>query len=319
MGLWDNADERHRKASDGASGMTSAFVYVVDRRGFDLATHSAMSVSLSQPAPCDIHIFCHRFMPEQASGLRTAMAAVGAELTFHPIRDPALEQHKTPGQATTPTLLKLSAVQALSGRYDRLVYLDHDILVFKPLDIEGIDFGMTPLAAVLDMDLSRNGALRRSAWASGDKDLLTLGDYFNAGFMVFDSTNLRRQNFLGAYAAALHSHERHCSFKIDCKSADQCALNMTFKDNWSPLGPGFNMQAGAKFTKPWQTAPVRHFCGTRKFLPLAFFRNDSRDVRHLNRIRDKLNLPQARYPLVYELLFRLNVLRKYRTDRAMRR
>ena len=83
--------------------MSTAFLYVTDQRGFDLAIHSAMSVSLSQPAPCDIHVFCYRFMPEHASRLKAAMAGVGADLTFHPISNEAVEHHTTHGHVTTPT------------------------------------------------------------------------------------------------------------------------------------------------------------------------------------------------------------------------
>ena len=207
---------------------------------------------------------------------------------------------------------------ALAGRYDRLAYLDNDILVFEPLDIEGIQFGTKSLAAVLDMDLSHKGSLRQSM-SSGREKLQGLGHYFNSGLMVFDCSKLRRNDYLLRYAAALTAHERHCSFKIECTSTDQCAVNMTFDGDWLQLPPGFNTQAGAKFTKAWKTAPVRHYCGTRKFLPISLFRNDGRDVRYLNRIRAKLDLPKTRVPLLYEALFRLNVVRKYRTDLPMRR
>ncbi len=288
--------------------MTTAFVYVTDRRGFDLAAHSAMSVSLSQPGSCDIHIFCYRFMPEHASDIRAAMAGVGADLTFHSISNHALEHHSTYGHVTTPALLKLPAVEALTGSYDRLAYLDNDILVFDCLNIEAIDFGTEPLAAVLDMDLSQKGSLRGSVWSGGSREIQDFGHYFNSGLMIFDSNNFRRKDYILDYAVALDDHERNCSFKIDCRSVDQCALNMTFAGNWLRLPLGFNTQAGA-----------RHYCGTRKFLPMSLFRNDSRDVRYLNRIRDKLNLPTTGFPLLYEALFRLNVLRNYRTDLPMRR
>jgi hypothetical protein len=79
------------------------------------------------------------------------------------------------------------------------------------------------------------------------------------------------------------------------------------------------MQAGAKFTRWWKTAVVRHYCGPRKFIPISPLRNDSRDVRYLNEIRQAAGLSQTVLPAWYEILFRFNVIRKYRGDAPIRR
>jgi lipopolysaccharide biosynthesis glycosyltransferase len=299
--------------------MKLAFAYVTDEGGLELATHSAMSLALSQPGPCDIHIFCYEFSPKLSPQLSLTLARLRANLAFHEIGDATLERHETCGHVTTPSLLKLPAIGKLVGQYDRIVYLDNDILVFDHLKIEDIEFGRAPVAAVIDMDLSHTGALRHSKWSSAGGRAGKLGAYFNAGFMVFECSNWRNDEFYEAYAAALDQHDIGCTYKINCTSIEQCALNTVFKKNWIRLPASYNMQAGAKFTPSWKTALVRHYCGTRKFMPISLFRSDSRDVRHLNRIRQAMGKTTTPLPFMYEILFHLNAARKYRSDSPMRR
>ena len=97
-----------------------------------------------------------------------------------------MEQHQTCAHVTTPSLLKISAIERLVGRYDRIVYLDNDILVFDDLRIQDIEMGTAPIAAVIDMDLSDTGALRGSKWSSGGAQGEDIGSYFNVGFMISD-------------------------------------------------------------------------------------------------------------------------------------
>jgi lipopolysaccharide biosynthesis glycosyltransferase len=298
--------------------MKVCFAYVTDKKGFELAGLSAISVALSQPRPCHIHVFCHNFLPEGTSRWSEEVVKLGAKLTFSQIGDAAVEQYRTHGHVTTPTLLKLTAVAALVPDFDRVVYLDNDVLVFEDLKIGDLDFGSYPIGAVTDMDLSATGVLRNSGWGSASAGVRGTGDYFNAGVMIFASANWR-DAFLATYAAALERHDHGCVYKLDCTSIDQCAVNTTFADNWLKLPATYNMQAGSKFTSSWQTAAVRHYCGPRKCVPLQAFRSDGRDVRTTNAIRGRLGFPKSRLGFVYEFLFSLNRIRNYRGGLAMRK
>src|ERR1700730_14430361 len=140
--------------------MRRGFVYVTDERGFELARYSAISLAMSQREPCEIHIFCYRFSPRIPPPFSAAMADLRASLIFHDINDAAVEHHQTHGHVTTPTLLKPSAVGKLIGEYDRIVYLDNDILVFDDLMIDDINFGQAPIAAVVDMEVADSGRVR---------------------------------------------------------------------------------------------------------------------------------------------------------------
>jgi hypothetical protein len=78
------------------------------------------------------------------------------------------------------------------------------------------------------------------------------------------------------------------------------------------------MQAGAKFTQNWKTASVRHYCGPRKFIPLAPLRSDRRDVEYLNMIHEILGRPTSKLSLGYEFLHFLNSIRNFRNSSPMR-
>jgi lipopolysaccharide biosynthesis glycosyltransferase len=297
--------------------MKVCFAYVTDKKGFELAGLSIMSVAMSQPRPCHIHVSCYKFAPRPDKRLLEALTRLGAELSFSEIADVALEQHSTHGHVTTPALLKLAAVAQLTREYDRVVYLDNDILVFEDLKIGHLNFGAYPIAAVTDMDLTATGALRHSSWLGASSRDQETGSYFNSGVMIFEAANWRDE-FLDVYAQVLETHDQGCSYKLHCTSNDQCAANTAFRNNWLSLPTSYNMQAGAKFTESWRTAAARHYCGPRKCVPLQPFRSDGRDVTYLNRIRRMLGQRTSRLGPLYDLLFWINRVRHHRGDTGMR-
>ncbi len=297
--------------------MKVAYVYVTDAGGYELLRHSAVSLALSQPRPCDIHVFTYQFLPASNDALAGALSELQANLMVAPISDPALEQHETCLHVTKPSLLKLLAVEKLIDDYDRVVFLDNDLLIFDDLRIEQLEFGNAPIAAVTDMDFSDTGWWRNSA-GTGTPVREDGKGYFNSGFMVFEAKNWRHGEFYAQYAAALDTHDKACPYKVACTSIEQCALNIMFAGNWVSLPYGYNMQASAKFTSAWQSAPVRHYCGSRKFIPVSPFRNDGRDVTYINEIRRRLGLGGSSSTLLHQALFQINVLRNYRGSLELR-
>ena len=294
--------------------MRVAFIYSTDEGGFDLVRHSAMSLALSQKTPCNIHVFCYRFLPSDSDRLLAALRELGATLTLDRIEDAELERHETRLHVTKPALLRLLAMERLTALYDRIVYLDNDVLVFDDLEIEELDFGSSSVAAVVDMDLSETGAIARSQARAGGRT-----DYFNSGFIACDAKRWRGGEVRDRYLRALAEHAAGCSFKVACTSIDQCAANHAFAGDWVRLPLSYNMQASAKYTAHWRGAKVRHYCGARKFLPLAAFRNDGKDTRLLNQIRARLGMSRVGTPVVQEILYRLNALRQRRWNAEMRR
>ena len=72
--------------------MRVAFIYSTDEGGFEFVRHSAMSLALSQKPPCDIHVFCHRFLPSGSDRLPAALRELGATLTLDRIEDAEVER-----------------------------------------------------------------------------------------------------------------------------------------------------------------------------------------------------------------------------------
>jgi lipopolysaccharide biosynthesis glycosyltransferase len=299
--------------------MNNIFIYVTDIRGFDLALYSAMSVALSQGSHCNICIYCHKFMPAQAAMLTHAFARVGTNLLFHDISAPELEDRPMPPHIKKTALYKLYAVDKALEEFEVVTYLDNDILVFGKLDIKDIECEDKSMAAVVDMDLSETGVLRRLngrvATAGGQQF-----HYFNSGVMFFFKKNWNGSHFLTKYREALDIHDIKCKYKISCALTDQCALNMTFEGMWHRLSCTYNMQASAKFTSFWQSAAVRHYCGPRKFLPISLFRSDRRDIQHITNVRNALGLPPGRYLYIaFDILYKLNYLRNYHRSHSIKR
>jgi lipopolysaccharide biosynthesis glycosyltransferase len=239
-------------------------------------------------------------------------------LHFHSITDAGLEKHKTANFPTT-ALLKLSVVSSLIVQYERVVYLDGDVLIFNDLSLETVDLGDKILGAVIDLDPRRVGSLK----GAGPEETMTRKfnaiRYFNSGFLLFcqrhwDHTAMER------YTDSLTRHDVSCNYRqTACGITDQCALNMTFAGQWMALPAGYNAQSPLKFNKLWKTAAVRHYCGVRKFVPISYLRNDARDLRLIAKIRRMLGLTGHIATLWPELLYRLNVMRNFRLRLTMRR
>lgn len=297
--------------------MNVAYAFVTDHRQMELALHSAASLVVSQPLQCDIFIFCHRQIGATASTFSDVIKSLGSNVVFQVIEDRDLESHRVHGHVTSPTLLKLLAVERLMRDYDVVVYLDNDLLIFDDLQIGSLSLGGMPLGAVMDLDPSENGAFRHIDWELPNSRSALLPQYFNAGFMVFDAHQWD-EGFAAVYSEALQEHDRRCWYKVDCTSIDQCALNKVFEGRWMRLPETYNMQTAARYTSPWNTARVRHYAGPRKFLPVSPFRNDGRDTDHIDRIRQAMGLPRIRFKPVYRTLFWANMIRQQYRKRAVK-
>jgi lipopolysaccharide biosynthesis glycosyltransferase len=299
--------------------MRVSFVYVADRRILLMAQYAVMSAALSQPAGRDYHLFCHHFTPgSEVEPFAAAVSAAGGRLHLHTIEDDTFSHIRTFGHISSACFLRIAAVSEVVASADRVIYMDTDTLVFEDLAIEQLDLQGRSIAAVLDMDLSDAGPfpdfVRRGAL-----DPSIRSRYFNSGMMVIDPKRWQREAFLHRFAEALVDQESGCRYKPNCPPNDQCACNTLFADDWTPLPFTYNFQASGKFTEGWQTAKVRHYCGGAKFLPVTLRRNDRRDLALIGEISRRLGQRGPRLPALYELAFRMNVLRNRSYAEQMRR
>lgn len=291
--------------------MRTAIAYVTDAYGYELVRHSAVSVMLTQGARHDVHVFCNGFLPAADDMLRTAAERAGVRLRFNPIDDIDPGAIRFGGHITRTCLLKLDAIDALCDSYDRVLYLDGDVLVFRDLALDQIAMDGHPIAAV--HDIAECGGITDPAFHANCARTGRSPNYFNAGVMVVDCRDWRAVPGLrNRYHALLRAHAEACDYKAACTTSEQCAFNILFERNWKRLPVTFNLQSCAMFSERWDAAAVRHYVGSRKFLPARPWRTDARDRAMLNRVRAELGLPSVGRP-GFAAAYALNRLR----NRAM--
>ena len=121
-----------------------------------------------------------------------------------------------------------------SGRYDRAVYIDSDVLVRTPLDsLFAADLAGNPLAARVETprpEVSRAIALHR---LQGDL-------YFNSGVLLFDLAHAEMAAALDGAVAAIADEGVTLLFH------DQCALNLGFRDRFHRMGSEWNTPVGER-------------------------------------------------------------------------
>ena len=286
--------------------MRNAAIYVIDEKGYELARHAATSFILTQSNFQDIHVFCHKFLPSSSDRLIGVAQENNVRVHFEAIDDPQTESMATFGHITKTAYLKFEAIDRASQLYDRVLYVDHDILFFQNIFLEKIHLEGLPIGAVYD--IADIGGLTDPNFLHNCQQNNHSPHYFNSGFMLFDCSKWNHE-LKGKYFQLAKEHQSKCDYKKRCVAAEQCPFNRLFENNWQRLPLNFNVQSCAKFTDRWGHAPVRHYQGPSKFLPIRPWRNDARDMRLLRHIRQVLGYNDLWYP-PSSILFRLNAIRR---------
>lgn len=293
--------------------MKNAIVLVTDHRGLMLTEHAAAAAVVTQKGTREVVIFCHGFDPVPNATLVQRSAAVGATVVYRALEarrtDPARGYEATGAHAhvSSTALFKAHAIHELRGVYERVVYIDGDVLLMGDIGLEAIDFQSHPIAAVYDIALV--GDLDEAEpFASRCATRNRSHHYFNSGVIAVDLSRWN-QDDLTRYEEAAAAHTINCDYKARCTCRDQCAWNRAFENDWARLPLSLNFQACAMFTRSWRAATVRHYVGPQKFLPYKPWRNDDLDTVLLNRARHLLELPRLGHPLSKPIRL-LNTLRQ---------
>lgn len=271
--------------------MRTALVLVTDEHGYWLAEHAAAVALITQRTIRNIVIFCVGFSGEPKGRLAVAAATGGFSLTFRTLAPSTFSADKSKSyhsHVSSAALLKLPALNSLRQEFDRVMYIDNDILLMENVNIEDIDFDGLPVAAVYDIAMV--GALYDSAdFYKNCEQHSHSPHYFNSGMIIVDFAAWR-SDFATRYARAIAEHGGGCGYRNPCSSIDQCAWNVTFERSWKRLPLSMNFQSTAMFSRGWHSAIARHYVGKAKFLPYKAWRNDSKDSRLLNEARKMLGL-----------------------------
>jgi lipopolysaccharide biosynthesis glycosyltransferase len=273
--------------------MKTAFVYLTDKRGYNLTEHAVAAAMVTQKTTTDLIIFCAGFEPEANSRLMTEATKKGFSLEFRQACQPAalVGRYVANGHhahVTSTTLLKMNVLDTLSKEYERALYLDGDVLLMEAVDLESIDFEGAPIAAVYD--IAKVGGLSTELdFYKNCADHNRSPHYFNAGVIAVDFARWD-PSFIEKYNQEVRRHAVSCDYKTECSCEDQCAWNRAFERVWKRLPLNMNFQACAMFSQRWHYASVRHYVGKTKFIPFKAWRNDEKDIDLLNKARKILGL-----------------------------
>lgn len=159
-------------------------------------------------------------------------------------------------QFSIAALLRLKLDKVLQSDYDRVLYLDSDVLAGSScMELITANLAEHPLGAVEDIGslpwISKKG--------SGIKNRIGMElelPYFNSGVLLFDWQQILEREFLAKCRTVLEK-------RVDWPFVDQDVLNLCFAKNWQQLHPKWNIEKkifGYGFLKPG----IRHFTGGQK-------------------------------------------------------
>lgn len=157
-------------------------------------------------------------------------AVPGLEILSYPVT-----QHKALSlppllQISRATYLRLIIDEVIDPRFDRLLYLDIDMVVTGSLaELWAIDLAGRACGAVADPGVAPDGFARRFG-------LTGTGQYLNAGMLLIDMDRARQTGFLGAALQHLLDGDLPIEF------GDQDALNLVLWQQWTHLDPTWNFQ-----------------------------------------------------------------------------
>lgn len=226
-----------------------------DANYFPFATLLARQISDAFPArDFDICILTNDDLPEHALTESLSLRLLRVEM---PDSWQALD---TNWKISAAAYLRLTAPRLLAAEYDRLLYLDSDILYLRG-DIPRLldaDLSGRPVGAVLD-NLQHRSPGRIVPEFKG----LGLGyaPYFNSGVLLIDVAQYLAQEIeQKAFAFARPENWRHMP------KHDQSLLNLALHKNWAELPPQWNFPCFHKyfFHRHWADPCLLHFMSSRK-------------------------------------------------------
>jgi len=163
------------------------------------------------------------------------IAGDAVTLRFLDARSRALDGFELPQYLPTATLFRLRIGDLLPDEVERVLYLDADVVVRRPLDeLWETDLDGCVLGAVRDPVIPWAAAPAALPWEDLGVDPDT--PYFNAGVLVIDAGRWRSERITERALHVLGEHR--------LRYADQCALNAVLAGQWAPVAPQWNLQAG---------------------------------------------------------------------------
>ena len=218
--------------------MKMAIITCVNENWLAPACVTLLSVSRNlADNPADLIIVVDRL---SAEGRRDAQEfqdrhGIAIELKVHEFKGfESLDPHRY----SSATFLRLYLPEIISQKYQRVLYLDSDVLALADVSsLLKIDLNGKALGAVPEVKMAPGRGILT------DRHRRKLGiaataDYFNAGVLLFDWQKTLATDMLGKARTLLLSG-KHFDF------LDQDALNLIYENNWLALPLKWNVEQSA--------------------------------------------------------------------------
>jgi Glycosyl transferase family 8 len=268
-----------------------AAVYFCDVKFHDLTLFSLASLARSHRSGLDIHFLQSEYSRPPPAALSELTSARGHRLFVNSVsfRGPSA------GTGRDTAKYKADALDGLVKDYDYLLYIDGDTLVFEDLQLHALA-GFSQLLAACT-DLSVTAGVDDPGFIQNCEAHALSPAYFNSGFIFINTAQWIATLAMERYRENLARHKVECPYIRGCYLRDQCAWNMTAAGMWNHLPTTMNVQKIAIHTKAWRDAKIRHYTGSKKFIPIRNRTCDRREfalLRALSR-ESGLQLPQPHF------------------------
>ncbi len=202
------------------------FVYAVNRAFLPFALVSMQSVLETQNGECAFHIVHDGDLDSSLQQeVHRHLNAQGAELSFHSVPDSFPRQFAPHWNWDVSVMYRLALTEILPADMGRVIYLDADTLVRRPLaEMASLDLGEHGLAAVPE----DHDAIERLNLPSDSA-------YLNSGVLVIDLETWRRNQTSQQLLSLMMQQPERWVF------ADQCVLATHFAGQWERLSPEYNI------------------------------------------------------------------------------
>ena len=226
-----------RPAAD--SPLTLVFVADENYAAPLAATLCSALVNLSQPSPVEVFVVHGPMTGETRTRLQAVADRTEHDVTMHfiPVReDAALGRWSLQLESvwTPTTFFRLLIETLIPASYDRVLYLDCDMVVEGDLlDLWATDLKGKTVAAAPERSVScpKYGIAR---WQ--ELGLAPLAPYFNAGLMLIDLDRWRARRYGERVLDYLHDHADTLRIK-----GNQEGLNAVLAGDWTMLDPAWNV------------------------------------------------------------------------------
>lgn len=232
-------------------------VYAIDSNMVGPLGVSLKSLAVAHPGSLpQVFVLCGEVPSADQDRLRQFATGQGLPIVLIEVPTEALRAKRNSlpgGHVTFASLIRLVMGEVLPAELDRVLYLDADTLVMRPLH------------ALFDVDMADATV---AAVATPMSHLEHLGvepaTYVNTGVMLVDLQKWRKR---GIQQACYDAIERHAA---DLHYWDQCALNLSLSGQLMLLDRGYNYIFDSRISSPnFELPHIVHYAGANKPWPDA--------------------------------------------------